>query len=79
MLTCAQATRLASDGMERRLGWRERVGLRMHLLICTGCTNFVRQAQLLRQLARRYAAGGVDDASRGPDAQGKGGTPGVDG
>ena len=59
MLTCEQATRLISDGMERPLGWRERAGLRVHLWICTGCTNFVRQTQLLRQLARRYARGDV--------------------
>lgn len=54
MLSCKEVTRLLSEAEERPLGVRERVALRLHLLICDGCTNFRRQIIFLRRSARRY-------------------------
>jgi predicted anti-sigma-YlaC factor YlaD len=48
MLSCKQATRLVSQGLDRELGFTERVQLRVHLAICAGCTNFSKQVALLR-------------------------------
>jgi len=57
MLTCKDASRLVSEAQERRLGFRERWGLHLHLWICDNCRRFERQIRLLRQalhtLARR--------------------------
>jgi hypothetical protein len=71
MLTCEKATRLISDGMEQPLGLGARVRLRMHLFICNGCTNFQRQARVLRELAGHYAAGLAPGAGDDPEAQGR--------
>jgi len=56
-MDCKHATRLLSQGQERQLPWRQRLGLRLHLLLCDACAQFFRQLALLRaaigSLARR--------------------------
>lgn len=39
MLNCRQTSELMSQALDRRLGFRERLGLRLHLLVCNGCRN----------------------------------------
>ena len=58
MLSCKEASRLVSQGLDRRLGFGERVMLRVHLAICDGCTNFRDQVAYLRKAMSRLA----DDA-----------------
>jgi hypothetical protein len=53
ILTCKEASQLISQGLDRRLGFAERVGLRLHLLICDGCTNFSKQVKFLRRAVAR--------------------------
>lgn len=53
MLTCRQATHLLSERLDRPLSLRERLNLRVHLLICRGCRNFGRQMTFLRSACRR--------------------------
>ena len=53
MLTCKEVSRLASQGLDRRLGFGQRVRLRVHLAICEGCTNFSKQVAFLRQAVAR--------------------------
>ena len=55
MLSCKEATRLVSQGLDRRLGWGERMALRVHLLICDGCANFSKQVAFLRKALARLA------------------------
>ncbi len=52
-MNCMHATRLLSQARERRLSWRVRLGLQVHLLMCDACTQFSRQLDLLRQAVRR--------------------------
>ncbi|HEY9197929.1 MAG TPA: zf-HC2 domain-containing protein [Gammaproteobacteria bacterium] len=52
MLTCKDASRLVSEGLERPLGWRERWALRLHLWLCDNCRRFERQIRLLRRALR---------------------------
>lgn len=66
MLTCKEATRLSSEALDRDLSLRERLSLRMHLMMCSGCTNFEEQMRHLRQITRRYASG---EASVGDDGK----------
>jgi hypothetical protein len=54
ILTCKQASRLVSQGLDRKLGFAERLRLRLHLLICDACTNFRRQLDFLRKALQRY-------------------------
>ena len=53
MLSCKEAARLVSQGLDRRLPFGQRVALRVHLAICDGCTNFKRQMDFLRKAAAR--------------------------
>lgn len=53
MLTCKEVSRLASQGLDRRLGPVERLKLRLHLLICDGCRHFTRQLDFLRKALAR--------------------------
>ena len=53
MLDCRQATALMSQRMDRRLGLAERMGLKLHLMMCGGCRNFGRQMNFLRESLRR--------------------------
>jgi predicted anti-sigma-YlaC factor YlaD len=53
MLTCKDASHLISQRLERPLGWRERMGLRLHLLMCQYCRRFERQMALLRTALRK--------------------------
>jgi hypothetical protein len=55
MLSCKDATRLVSEGLDRRLGFAERVALRLHLLVCDGCTRFKSQMAFLRRALARLA------------------------
>jgi ATPase subunit of ABC transporter with duplicated ATPase domains len=55
LLNCKEATRRVSQGLDRRLGLAERLALRLHLLICDGCTNFSKQAAFLRRALARLA------------------------
>jgi hypothetical protein len=59
MLNCKQATELMSQEQDRLLSLAERIGLRLHVLICAGCNNYRRQMSVLRAACRRFSDGGV--------------------
>jgi hypothetical protein len=61
MLPCKEVTRLVSQGLDRRLGFGERVALRVHFAICEGCSNFEHQMKLLREATQQLA--GTDPQS----------------
>jgi len=70
MLTCKDASHLVSENLERRLSFRERWGLRMHLWICVNCRRFERQMNFmhaaLRTLGKRAEV--ADDSTEFPAA-----------
>ena len=51
-LTCKEVSHLVSQGLDRELGWGERMRLRIHLSICDGCTHFKKQMDFLRRAMR---------------------------
>ena len=57
MLSCRQATELMSQEQDRRLSLAERLGLRLHVLICAACGNYRRQMGILRDACRRFGGG----------------------
>lgn len=59
MLNCKHASHLLSQSMEKPLALRQRLALRLHLLLCDACTHFYRQLTLLRQ-AIRQAGGRIE-------------------
>ena len=60
MLNCREVTRLLSESQDRTLGLTERMTVKIHLMMCTGCRNFGVQMDTLRQMARAYVKGAGD-------------------
>lgn len=57
MMNCKQATRLISESRDRPLSLPERMTLKMHVMMCTGCKNFSLQIPFLSQAMKAYAKG----------------------
>ncbi|RFC36909.1 MAG: hypothetical protein DID90_2727553570 [Candidatus Nitrotoga sp. LAW] len=55
MMNCRDATRLISEAQEQPLSIAERVSLKLHVIICSGCQNFNDQLGTLRLMTRAYA------------------------
>jgi hypothetical protein len=60
MLSCNQTTHLLSEAQDRQLDFRERLALKMHLLICQGCSNYRTQMDFLRQACDRLKVTNTD-------------------
>jgi hypothetical protein len=56
LLTCKEATNLASQGLDRRLGLLERLSLRVHLAVCDGCSRVARQFAFMRKAVRQLGS-----------------------
>jgi hypothetical protein len=58
-LTCREASRLLSDGLDKKLSIGDRAALRLHLTLCDACTRLKGQFEFLRRALSAYA--GRDD------------------
>jgi hypothetical protein len=70
MLSCQEVTEVCSAEMDRPLKLGEQVSLRVHLMMCKGCTNYRQQMKALRGVMQAYAGGRAasdDAASEAPD------------
>lgn len=47
--TCKETSLLVTQSLDRRLNWRENLGMRIHLAICDNCARFVKQMHLIRE------------------------------
>lgn len=54
MPNCRQVTELCSQEHDRKLSLRERIAMRMHLMICIGCTRFREQMDFISKSSERY-------------------------
>ncbi|MFY9315635.1 MAG: zf-HC2 domain-containing protein [Burkholderiales bacterium] len=61
MLSCKETARLLSQEQDRQLAFGERVALRVHLAMCTGCRNVGRQFRFLRQAVHALSRDGRED------------------
>lgn len=52
--TCKQVTHLVLQAEDRALPWRERLAVRLHLLVCKACPRFVAQVALMRRASRQW-------------------------
>ena len=55
MLSCKEVTERAGDWTDGQLSWRERLSVRLHLLLCTFCRRFLNQYRLAAETAARQA------------------------
>lgn len=49
MKNCKETSLLVTQSLDRRLNWRERLGMRIHLAVCKNCSLFARQMHLIRE------------------------------
>lgn len=70
MLNCKQVTEVCSAEMERPLKLGEHLSMHMHLMMCSGCTNYRRQLKTIRQVMQVYAEGKAKTGD--PAAEGDG-------
>ena len=54
MIKCKEATQLLSQALEQRLAWRDRLRLRLHVMICSACRRTGAQFTFLRTSSQRY-------------------------
>ena len=55
MLSCKEAIRLVSERLDRELPLWQRLGLRLHVLMCRGCSRYTRQVTILdRPVGEHY-------------------------
>ena len=53
MLNCREITERASDFIDAGLPWRVRLEVRLHLMMCRLCREYVRQLALVVRTLRR--------------------------
>ena len=51
---CKTATRLQSEALDHKLPFRQRFGLRVHLLLCKWCRRYGKQVTFLRNAAHEH-------------------------
>ena len=54
MKSCREVHRLVIEAQDRKLGFSERLSMRVHLILCAACRRFDAQMDLLRQAIRRF-------------------------
>jgi len=57
MMNCQQATKLISESQERALSLPEKMSLKVHVMMCSGCKNFSLQVPFLSKAMKAYAKG----------------------
>lgn len=62
-LRCNEATQLASDALDRKLTWDERIALRLHTLVCVACRRCMRQLRAMHESFRKLPEQWRQDAS----------------
>src|ERR1043165_2820282 len=61
--TCKETSIIASQSLERRLTWRERAGMRLHLRVCIWCVLYLEHLGIMRAATRACAARLPDEES----------------
>jgi hypothetical protein len=51
---CRETSRLQSESIDHLLTWPQRLGLRVHLLLCKWCRRYGKQIHFLRRASHEY-------------------------
>lgn len=52
--SCKEVSELLSQAQERPLTLKEKFGVYIHLPLCEGCRNFLKQLRFIRVAVQRY-------------------------
>jgi predicted anti-sigma-YlaC factor YlaD len=61
MMSCKQMTCLMSQQLDRNLSVSERMALRFHLMMCSGCRNFEMNMMFLRRVCQQVSGTSVSE------------------
>jgi hypothetical protein len=64
MFNCREVTRLVSESLDRELSLGQRIGIRIHFMMCKLCPEAKKQMLFLREAMHRLA---MEDMASGPD------------
>ena len=56
LFNCKEISRLVSESMDRTLPIFQRIGIRIHLLMCRYCARYEKQLRFLRRAIRVYSS-----------------------
>jgi predicted anti-sigma-YlaC factor YlaD len=62
-LPCSEVARLASESLDRDLPLPSRIALRSHLIYCSACRRYLRQARRMREAMRSLAGGDPEEGT----------------
>ena len=71
MISCEEAARLISRSCDSKLPFRERISLRLHLLMCRVCPRLLHQMRILKATAVHQARRREADESQGLSSEAK--------
>ena len=54
MMNCKHATKLMSQEKDCRLSLKQRIELRFHMMMCSGCRNYNKQMAFIRKTMQQY-------------------------
>ena len=60
MFKCKEVTRMVSESLDRKLPLYQRIGVRIHLLMCKFCSRFKKQLLFLRETIHLHVERGKD-------------------
>lgn len=63
MYNCREVTQMISESLDRELPFYQRIGIRMHLLMCKLCSRYQRQLLFLRKIIGLQAASSAETES----------------
>lgn len=63
MYNCREVTQMVSESLDRELSFYQRIGIRMHLLMCKLCSRYQKQLLFLREIIGLQAASSEDPES----------------
>ena len=65
MLTCKEASYLASKKLDKKLSWRENLNFRLHIMMCNLCRRYAREINKLHEVIQKA---GESSLSKLPDS-----------
>lgn len=55
MINCRDTAQLVSESMDRKLPWRRRLQVRLHLFVCDNCSRYNKQLQIFRRIFKQQS------------------------
>ena len=55
MFNCSEVTRLVSESLDRKLPLSQRIGIRIHFLMCKLCPEMKKQMLFIREAMRSFS------------------------